>query len=52
LIAVEILEKIALLQEFFGEHIVEHGVWPPQSPDLTPPDFFLWEFFKEKSLFK
>jgi hypothetical protein len=22
--------------------------WPPRSPDLTPPDFFLWEFIKNK----
>jgi hypothetical protein len=23
-------------------------VWPPQSPNLTPPDFFLWGFLKER----
>jgi len=22
--------------------------WPPRSPDLTPPDFFLWGFIKDK----
>jgi len=22
--------------------------WSPRSPDLTPPDFFLWEFIKDK----
>ena len=22
--------------------------WPPRSPDLTPPDFFLWGFLKSK----
>ena len=21
-------------------------MWPPNSPDLTPPDFFLWGFMK------
>jgi hypothetical protein len=21
--------------------------WPPRTPDLTPYDFFLWEFVKE-----
>ena len=21
--------------------------WPPRSPDLTPRDFFLWEFVKD-----
>ena len=23
-------------------------LWPPRSPDLTPLDFFLWGFVKEK----
>ena len=22
--------------------------WSPRSPDLTPPDFFLWEYLKSK----
>ncbi|XP_076237366.1 uncharacterized protein LOC143181061 [Calliopsis andreniformis] len=22
--------------------------WPPRSPDLTPLDFFLWEYVKQK----
>ena len=22
--------------------------WPPRSPDLTPADFFLWPYLKEK----
>jgi hypothetical protein len=38
----------SLLQEFFGDCIIRHGLWPPQSPHLTPPDFFLWGFLKEK----
>jgi hypothetical protein len=25
------------------------GFWPPRSPDLTPPDFFLWGFFKQRA---
>lgn len=27
-----------------------HGplTWPPKSPDLTPPDFFLWGYLKSK----
>jgi hypothetical protein len=35
----------ALLQNFFGECIVGRGLWPLQSPDLTP-DFFLYGFLK------
>ena len=22
--------------------------WPPYSPDLSPPDFYLWGFLKDK----
>ena len=22
--------------------------WPPRSPDITPLDFFLWEYIKDK----
>ena len=29
-----------MLEEFFGEKIISQGLWPPRSPDLTPPDFF------------
>jgi hypothetical protein len=36
------------LQEFFDERIVGRRFWPPWSPDLTPPDFFLWGFLKER----
>jgi hypothetical protein len=38
----------ALLQEFFDKRIVGRGLWPPRSPDLTPPDFFLLGFLKER----
>jgi len=26
--------------------------WPPQSPDLTPLDFFLWGYLKDKVYFQ
>jgi len=25
---------------------VPKGLWPPRSPDLTPPDYFLWGYLK------
>jgi len=34
----------AFLQDFFGDCIVEHGLWPLRSPDHTPSDFCLWGF--------
>jgi hypothetical protein len=26
---------------FFGERVISRNLWPPSSPDLTPPDFYL-----------
>jgi hypothetical protein len=31
-----------LLNEIFGERVISRNLWPPQSPDLTPSDFYLW----------
>ena len=40
------------LNEVFGENRVialHHNVeWPPRSPDLTPCDFFMWGYLKNK----
>ena len=30
-----------LLKEFFGDRIISKDVWPPRSPNLNPPDFYL-----------
>ena len=26
--------------------VISKGLWPPRSPDLTPPDYFLWGYLK------
>ena len=39
------------LQDLFGNRVIalNHAVeWPPRSPDLTPCDFFLWGYLKNK----
>jgi hypothetical protein len=45
------------LHENYGPHVISRRypdshacgqLQPPNSPDLNPCDFFLWEFFKEK----
>jgi hypothetical protein len=36
-----------MLSEFFGGHIISQNLWPPRSPGLLPPDFYLWRFLKE-----
>lgn len=43
---------MALLREIFGDRIIISRFsdfnWPPRSPDLTAPDFFLWGYLKGK----
>jgi hypothetical protein len=34
--------NMKLLNEIFGERVISINLWPPRSPDLTPPDFSLW----------
>jgi len=36
----------AEIQSFFGDGFISKGLWPPRSPDLTPPDYFLWGYLK------
>ena len=38
--------SMAEIQSFFGERVISKGLWPPRSPDLTPPDYFLWGYLK------
>jgi len=37
---------MAEIQSFFGDGVISKGLWPPRSPDLTPPDCFLWGYLK------
>ena len=32
--------SIAFLEEVFADRIISKTIWPPRSPDLSPPDFF------------
>jgi len=34
---------------FFDDRIISKTLWPPRSPDLSPPDFFLWGALKVKA---
>jgi hypothetical protein len=38
---------MAMLKQFFDDRIISNNLWPPQSPDLTPPDYFLWGYLKQ-----
>jgi hypothetical protein len=36
-----------MLKQFFDGRIISKNLWPPLSPDLTPPDYFLWGYLKQ-----
>jgi hypothetical protein len=38
----QLKNSMKLLNEIFGECVIFRNLWPPRSPDLTPPDFYLW----------
>ena len=38
--------SMAEIQFFVGDRVIPKGLWPPRSPDLTPPDYFLWVYLK------
>jgi len=38
--------SMAEIQSFFGDRFISKGLWPRRSPDLTPPDYFLWGYLK------
>ena len=37
------------IESFFDDRIISNALWPPRSPDLSPPDFFLWGALKGKA---
>jgi len=39
---------MAEIQYFFGHRLISKGLWSPRSPDVTPPDLFLWGYLKER----
>lgn len=44
-------KTIALLHEIFPSGVISRFGdidWPPRSPDLTAPDYFLWGYLKDK----
>ena len=38
------------IESFFEDRIISKALWPPSSPDLSPPDFFPVGRLKRKSL--
>ena len=42
-------ESMTEIQSFFDDRIISKALWPPTSPDLSPPDFFVWGALKGKA---
>jgi len=38
--------SMAEIQSFISDRVISKGLWPPRSPDLTPPDCYLWGYLK------
>jgi hypothetical protein len=36
-----------MIKQFFDVRIISKNLWPPRSPDLTAPDYFLWGYLKQ-----
>ena len=44
-------ESMTEIESFFDDRIISKALWPPRSPDLSPPDFFFFVWrLKRKSL--
>ncbi|KAJ4434735.1 hypothetical protein ANN_23303 [Periplaneta americana] len=41
-------KSVGLKPSFFDDRIISRNLWPPRSPDLTTPDFFLWGYLKDR----
>lgn len=44
-------DSMAVVRQMFPARLISKRgdiPWPPRSPDLTPPDFFLWGYLKHK----
>jgi hypothetical protein len=34
--------SVTLLRNVLEDRMISKGIWPPRSPDLTPPDYYPW----------
>lgn len=48
------IAREALDRDYTNRWIDRNGpiTWPVRSPDLTPLDFFLWDFLKDKEVYQ
>jgi hypothetical protein len=43
----KVTQPMAYLESVFAGRLISKGLWPPRSPDLSPPDFFVWGHLKD-----
>jgi len=36
-------DSMVEIPSFIGDRFISKGIWTPRSPELTPPDYFLWD---------
>ncbi len=37
-----------MLRELLGNRLISKGRWPPCNPNLSPNDYFLWGYMKDR----
>ena len=42
-------DSMTEIESFFDDRIISKALWPPWSPFVRPPDFFLWGALKGKA---
>ena len=42
-------DSMTEIESFFDDRIISKSLWPPRSPELSPPDFFLLGVLKGKA---
>ena len=44
-------KSLRVVRQLFGDQVLSNRtdhIWSPHSPDLNPPDFFLWGYLKDR----
>ncbi len=43
-----VTDTLNMLKEFFDNRLISKNHWPLRCPDLSPADYFLWGFLKDR----
>jgi hypothetical protein len=45
-LTIHLMPSMREIKSYFGDWLISKKLWPPRSPDLTSPNFFLWGLLK------